>query len=59
MVHWAKYIKIGKDSGLHGGRKHTISLSHDGCYWNSLTLTRREMRKLVKEINTYLKNLEK
>lgn len=59
MVHWAKYIKIGKDRGLHESRKHTISISHDGNQWTSITLTRREMRKLVNEINIYLKNLEK
>ena len=52
---FGRYIKIGPAKN-HDGGLIEVTLSSNGSMWNTIALTRHELRKLVKQINIYLKN---
>ena len=52
---FGRYIKIGPAKN-HEGDLIEITLSSNGYMWNTIALTRHELRKLVKQVNIYLKN---
>lgn len=52
---FGRYLKIGY-SRSHEGNLIDISLSSNGSMWNTVSLTKHELKKLVKHINKFIQD---